>query len=145
MTMRLLRRLQATRLIPRGLVCIAAVAAASACGSDTPTSPTTATTTSPVTETWTGIVGPGGTASHSFSTTLSGTVSVTLTSSDAPLGLGVGVPRTVNGGCRLTTSQVDAPGLTVSVPADAGSYCVQVFDDGAVVKQASFAVQIVHP
>ena len=127
------------------VVLLALGVAASGCGSSTPASPTTPTPTSPVTETWTGIVGPGGTASHSFSATLSGNLTVTLTSSDAPLGLGLGVPRSVNGGCRLTTSQVDAPGLTVSIPADAGSYCVQVFDDGAVVKQAAFAVQIVHP
>jgi hypothetical protein len=68
-----------------------------------------------------------------------------LMSSDAPLGLGIGVPRNVNAGCRLTISQVDAPGLSLSIPADAGSYCVQVFDDGGVVKQSSFSVQIVHP
>ena len=83
--------------------------------------------------------------SRSFDMTLAGTVTVTLMSSDAPLGLGVGVPRTVNAGCRLTISQVDAPGLTVSIPADAGSYCVQVFDGGGVVKQSAFSVQIVHP
>jgi hypothetical protein len=98
-----------------------------------------------VTETWSGIVGPGGTASHSFTTTLTGTLTVTLTASDATLGLGIGVPRAVNGGCRLTASQVDVPGQVVSIPADAGAYCVQVFDDGAVVKQAAFTVTIVHP
>jgi len=124
------------------LLCVVVVT--SACGSDTPTTPTT-TTTSPATETWTGIVGPGGTASRSFDTTLAGTLTVTLMSSDAPLGLGIGVPRNVNAGCRLTISQVDAPGLSLSIPADAGSYCVQVFDDGSVVKQSSFSVQIVHP
>jgi len=124
------------------LLCAVAVFAA-ACGTDTPTTPSTAT--SPATETWTGIVGPGGTASRSFETTLAGTVTVTLTASDAALGLGIGVPRSVNAGCRLTVSQVDVAGLALSIPANAGSYCVQIFDDGAVVKQASFSVQIVHP
>ena len=131
------------RSLRSALLCAVAVFA-SACGSDTPTTPTT-TTTSPVTETWSGIVGPGGTASRSFDTTQAGTLTVTLTSSDVPLGLGIGVPRSVNAGCRLTISQVDAAGVSVSIPADAGSYCVQMFDDGRVVKQASFAVQIVHP
>ena len=130
------------RYLRPALLCVVVVT--SACGSDTPTTPTT-TTTSPATETWTGIVGPGGTASRSFDTTLAGTLTVTLMSSDAPLGLGIGVPRNVNAGCRLTISQVDAPGLSLSIPADAGSYCVQVFDDGSVVKQSSFSVQIVHP
>ncbi len=130
------------RYLRPALLCVVVVT--SACGSDTPTTPTT-TTTSPATETWTGIVGPGGTVSRSFDTTLAGTLTVTLMSSDAPLGLGIGVPRNVNAGCRLTISQVDAPGLSLSIPADAGSYCVQVFDDGSVVKQSSFSVQIVHP
>ena len=130
------------RYLRPALLCVVVVT--SACGSDTPTTPT-ATTTSPATATWTGIVGPGGTVSRSFDTTLAGTLTVTLMSSDAPLGLGIGVPRNVNAGCRLTISQVDAPGLSLSIPADAGSYCVQVFDDGSVVKQSSFSVQIVHP
>ena len=114
------------------------------CGSDTATSPTT-TTTSPVTETWTGIIGPGGTASRSFTTSQSGTVTITLTLTDAPLGIGIGVPRTANGGCRLTVSRVAEAGGTISAPADAGAYCVQLFDDGAVIKQAGFSVQIVYP
>jgi hypothetical protein len=130
-----------------GVVASLLVAAgiASGCGSSTPATPTTAITTSPVTESWTGVVGPGGLASHSFITSQAGTITVTLTSSDAPLGLGIGIPRAVNGGCRLATSQVDAAGLAVSAPADAGSYCVEVFDDGGVGKQAAFAVQIVYP
>ena len=114
------------------------------CGSDTATSPTT-TTTSPVTETWTGIIGPGGTASRSFTTSQSGTVTATLTLTDARLGIGIGVPRTANGGCRLTISQVVEAGGAISVPADTGAYCVQLFDEGAVVKQAGFSVQIVYP
>jgi hypothetical protein len=131
------------RDVRAALLCAVAVIAA-ACGSDTPTTPTTATT-SPVTETWSGIVGPGGAVTRSFDTTQSGTLTVTLMSGDAPLGLGIGVPRSLNAGCRLTISQVDAPGLSVSIPADAGSYCVEVFDNGDVVKQAAFSVQIVHP
>jgi hypothetical protein len=98
-----------------------------------------------VTESWTGVLGAGGTASHSFITSQSGTITVTLTSSDVPLGLGIGIPRAINGGCRLATSQGDAAGLAVSAPADAGSYCVEVFDDGSVGKQAAFVVQIVYP
>ena len=124
---------------------LVAAGIASGCGSATPTTPTTATRTSPVTESWTGVLGPGGTSSHTFITAQSGTITVTLTSSDVPLGLGIGVPRSVNGGCRLATSQVDAAGLVVSALADAGSYCVEVFDDGSVGKQAAFAVQIVYP
>jgi hypothetical protein len=113
------------------------------CGSD-PTSPTT-TVTSPVTEMWTGLIAPGGTASRSFVTSQSGTVTVTLTSVDAPLGFGIGVPRTANGGCRLTVSGFSTDAMSLSIQADAGTYCVQLYDEGAVVKQAGFGVQIVYP
>ena len=98
-----------------------------------------------MTETWTGIIGPGGTASRSLTTSQSGTITLTLTSSDASLGIGIGVPRTANGGCRLTVSQVAEAGGTISAPAETGAYCVQLFDDGAVGKQGTFAVQIVYP
>ena len=114
------------------------------CGSDSTTSPTT-TATSPVTETWTGLIAPGGTASRSFVTSQTGTVTITLTSADAPLGIGVGIPRTQNGGCRLAVSQLATGGTSVSIPAEAGTYCVQLFDEGIVVKQAGFVVQIVYP
>lgn len=80
-----------------------------------------------------------------MTTTLAGTLTATLTSSDVPLGVGIGVPRPANGGCRLNTSQVDVPGFSVAAVSDAGSYCVQVFDNGDVVKQAAFTVTIVHP
>ena len=127
-----------------GALLLAAVAA-SGCGSDTTTSPTP-TTTSPVTETWTGIIGPGGTASRSFTSNQNGTVTVTLTTADAPLGMGIGVPRSFNGGCRLTVSQMVGAGGAVSIQAETGTYCVQLFDDaGLVVKQAGFVVQIVYP
>lgn len=135
-------------IMPRyiaSFVLAAVASAAAACGSSTPTSPSTTAATSPVTETWTGLIGPGGTASRSFSTTLAGTLTVTLTASDVPLGIGIGVPRVTNSGCRLTISQVDDPGQSVSLPADGGNYCVQVFDDGAIDKQAAFSVTIVHP
>ena len=123
-------------------ILMAAVTAV-ACGSDTVTSPTTAT--SPVTEVWTGLIGSGGTASRSFTTSQTGTITVTLTSADAPMGVGIGVPRAANGGCRLTVSEVATGGESLEVHAEAGTYCVQLYDDGAVVKQAGFGVQIVYP
>jgi hypothetical protein len=123
---------------------LAALMVSTGCDSKSPTSPTT-TPTSPVTETWTGIVGAAGTASRSFTSNQSGTITVTLTTSGVPLGIGLGVPRTANGGCRLTVSQVVTAGGTVSTTADAGNYCVQLYDDGAVVSQAAFIVTIVYP
>jgi hypothetical protein len=73
-------------------------------------------------------------------------VTVTLITADVPLGIGIGVPRTVNGGCRLSVSQeAAAAGVAVSAPAAVGEYCVQLFDEGNVVKQSAFTVQVVYP
>ena len=123
---------------------IVSVAVSFGCGSSTTTSPTT-TQTSPVTETWSGIIGVNGSATRSFTTSKAGTVTVTLTASDVPLGIGIGVPRVANAGCRLPVSQFDMTGVSVSIPADTGNYCVQLYDQGNVVKQAAFTVQIVYP
>jgi hypothetical protein len=132
------------RRYPKALLIVVAAVSA-ACGSTT-TSPTSPARTSPVTELWAGLIGPGGTASRSFTTGLTGTVTVTLITADVPLGIGIGVPRTVNGGCRLSVSQeAAAAGVAVSAPAAVGEYCVQLFDEGNVVKQSAFTVQVVYP
>jgi len=119
---------------------------ASACGDDT-TTPTTPSTTSPTSESWSGVVAPGGQSSRSFTVNASGTIAVTLTSAGATLGLGVGLPRVTGGGCRLGVS-VTASGASspqISTAADAGQYCVQVYDLGTLRDPVGFALKIDHP
>lgn len=123
---------------------IACVAAG--CGDDTPSTTPTSPSTSR-SESWSGVVAPGGQSSRSFTVTSSGTITVTLTGADVTLGLGVGVPRTTGGGCRLGVS-VNASGGTspnISAPADAGQYCVQVYDLGTLRDPVGFALKIDHP
>ena len=118
-----------------------------ACGGakSTPTSPST--TTTPMSESWSSALAPGGTSSRSFTVNAAGTISVTMTSAGATVGLGVGVPRVTGGGCRLgvavNTSGSASPQITTQ--ADAGQYCVQVFDLGTLTDQISFAMKIDHP
>ena len=124
---------------------VIAVFAVAGCGSDMPTTPsTTSKTTS---ESWSSAVAPGGTSSRSFTVNASGTITVTLTGAGATLGLGVGLPRVTGGGCRLGVTVNASPGSSpqISTAADAGQYCVQVYDLGTLTDPVSFALKIDHP
>jgi len=62
-------------------------------------------------------------------------------------GVGVGVPRVTGGGCRLGVSVNTSAGSSpqISAPADAGQYCVQVYDLGTLRDPVGFALKIDHP
>lgn len=128
-----------------GTLVIAALAAG--CGSDS-TTPTTPTPSGTMSETWSGVVAPGGQTSRSFTVNNSGTITVTLTSAGATFGLGVGLPRVTGGGCRLGVA-VNASSSTtpqISTQAEAGQYCVEVYDLGTVTGDpVGFALKIDHP
>jgi hypothetical protein len=115
------------------------------CGSDsTPTTPSNTSKT--VTENWSSVVAPGGASTRSFTVTSAGMVVVTLTAGPT-VGLGVGLPRTNGGGCRLGVSVNASPDTTpqISTQADAGQYCVQVYDLGTLTDPIGFALKIEHP
>lgn len=128
-----------------GTLVIAALAAG--CGSDS-TTPTTPTPSGTMSETWSGVVAPGGQTSRSFTVNNSGTITVTLTSAGTTFGLGVGLPRVTGGGCRLGVA-VNASSSTtpqISTQAEAGQYCVEVYDLGTVTGDpVGFALKIDHP
>jgi hypothetical protein len=113
-------------------------------GKSTPTAPST---TAKAPESWSSVLAPGGTSSRSFTVNAAGTINVTMTSAGATVGLGVGLPRTTGGGCRLgiavNTSGSATPQITTQ--ADAGQYCVQVFDLGTLTDPIPFAMKIDHP
>ena len=115
------------------------------CGSDsTPTTPSAPSGT--VTENWSSVIAPGGASTRSFTVNSSGTIVVTFTAGPTA-GLGVGLPRTTGGGCRLSVSVNASPGATpqISTQADAGQYCVQVYDLGTLTDPIGFALKIEHP
>jgi len=114
------------------------------CGSDsTPTTPSNPSGT--VKENWSSVVAPGGASTRSFTVNSAGTIVVTLTAGPT-VGLGVGLPRTSGGGCRLGVSVNASPATTpqISTQADAGQYCVQVFDLGTLTDPIGFALTIEH-
>lgn len=131
---------------------VAAVAFASACGGSSTTSPTTpGSVTPPTTEVFTGVLPVGGSAFHPFTIALSnGQVSATLTAAGPPstvsLGLGVGTPN--GSACSLFSgSSVIAQASTtahITGTADAGSYCVSIFDVGNQSTDVTYTVRVTH-
>ena len=116
------------------------------CGDDN-TSTTPSNTSGTMSETWSSTVAPGGQSSRSFTVNSAGTIAVTLTAAGAQLGVGVGLPRVTGGGCRLGVSVNASAGSTpqISTSADAGQYCVQVYDLGTLTDPVGFALKIDHP
>ena len=122
--------------------------AASACGSETPTTPSESAAT-PTTQTFSSSVQRNGATSRSFTTDEQGAITVTLTSlgvDGLSMGLGLGLSDSATGQCLLTYSVVTSTyaGRAISVKADAGQYCVVVYDVGEVSNVTSFEVTVTH-
>lgn len=134
----------------RGAVVLCAVAL-SACGNDsTTTTPTTTTRTSPVTESFVSNLTVQGSVWRLVSAQQSGTLTATLSTTDQPgtvVGFGIGLRNGNATNCLVTkdiiTTAGSAPQLSAAV--DAGSYCVKVFDTGALTRPMNFTVTITYP
>ena len=110
----------------------------------TPTTPTT----SPVTETFSSQLVVGGSSSRSFTAAKAGTATVTLANAGAAtkVGFGIGVPDVLGSGCLFTrSSETAVAGTSFSLPVDAGTYCVRVYDIGALTSSVVFTITIVRP
>jgi hypothetical protein len=123
------------------------------CGNDdSATTPTTPT--GPATENFSGTLGVQGSSFYSFTTTTSGSVSITLASVVATqpgpalnsvLGLAVGAPLGTD--CNATSSVNTAPGLTAQLVTtlSPATYCARVYDIGNLTASVNFTIRIVHP
>jgi hypothetical protein len=131
------------------LVCWLAGAACGGSDNSTPNfvTPTPTLITEPA---FTGTVQVGGTDNHTFTTTASGTLSVTLTAAGPPatifMGLGVGTPSgttcvLLSGGSTATPAGT-TPQLSGTIAA--GSYCVSVFDIGNQTAPVTYSVTVTH-
>jgi hypothetical protein len=111
--------------------------------------PSSNTSATARTETFASNLAVRGTASQSFSVAKAGTVSITLTgvASTGELSLGLGIPRADGAGCLLYTSMNAAAGAApqITSSAEAGTYCVKVYDVGNLTRSTSFSVTIAHP
>ncbi len=122
-----------------------------ACGSDTTTSPssTTTTATSPVVDTFSSLLAIRGSTARTFAMSGAGTIRVTLSAlgnGSSTVGVVVGVPAT-GAPCSPSVSVVTGPGTSPQIvtAADAGSYCVQVYDPGRLTEDTAFTLTIEHP
>lgn len=109
-----------------------------------------APTPSPVTETFSTQIATGGAASRTFTVRVAGTIRVTLASTTpggVVLGLSLGVPRTTGAGCLPTRSVATAAGAApqITLTAEAGVYCAQVYDIGTVADSVAFTLNIERP
>jgi hypothetical protein len=126
--------------------------AGSGCGDDTPTAPSENTTppiTTPVTTTFTAVIGPNGSLSRSFTAQVPGMASAVVTGISPPtaLGLGIGIPRPDGAGCLLTYSTVsgDLSGVEIAGAVHTGVFCVQVYAPVTAADTVRFDVSLTHP
>ena len=144
------------------LVLAIATVSASACGGDTPTSPsTTPTTPTTVTERFDAIIDVKGSNFFAFSASQGGTVSINLASLSplnrpgllvVPMEIGYGttVLDSDNNvvGCDLRTTIQATPALTAQMSESvtaAANYCANIADVGGLREPANFSIRITHP
>jgi hypothetical protein len=125
------------RSLRLAFVCALALAGAACSNSDSSTADTAPSAPTAGTVTFSGTMAPGGTAIRQFDASASGTVSVTLTTTDPAstlVGLGIGIPGANIGACDMTKTIQTRAGSTAQLTAavDAGSFCAGAFDVGTV-------------
>jgi len=144
-----------TRVLLLVPVCLAL--SVSACNNSTnTTSPTPATPS--LTETFSGVVQPGMSDAHNFTVTQAGEVDVTLTSAvmntaagplaTIQMGVGIGSPTATTCPAPLAFGSVivsAGPNIAGSIIANAGTYCIDVFDVGNQSGPVTYTVTVAHP
>jgi len=103
-------------------------------------------------ENFSGSVGPGGLASHSFSVARSGgEIQVTITalgpSPSAFMGVALGQP--VADRCSPLIGYVNNTALlnrqALGGPIDKGNYCVAIYDPGTLTVTQTYTLRVSHP
>ena len=131
------------------IVVAAALSAACTTYFETPTSSTTTPEPPPDPNRFSGVIGRGGSASRTLALAAAGSIEATLTdlSPSVMVGMGIGLPRSDQAGCTVTRSLETFAGdsARLVIQADAGTYCVKVFDMGHIREDVVFTVTIAHP
>lgn len=140
-----------SRRLCRLSLCLASVTLAGACADNTLSTPTTPTK-SLTTDTFSGTFDRQGRSANPFTVAATGTVSISLIDvrplSNMALGVAIGTWDGAN--CFAlspTNDNARAGSPALSGSADAGSYCVLVYDSGNVPGNfaVSYTVQVAHP
>lgn len=121
------------------------------CSDETPTSATTTTTTftTPVSVTFPGVVGPGGSVSRTFSPQLAGQARAAVgdITPSTRLSIALGVPRADGSGCLAAVSSTSGNGSSADVVTnvDLGTFCVIVWAPAVTADAVRFTVALTHP
>lgn len=106
-------------------------------------------TPAPGSDEFTSNLPPRASVSHSINASQNGTITVNLSSlspAGARIGLGLGVPRADAAACNLTTYINATTGSgPITALVDRGTYCVRIFDAGALTVPATFTVTTTFP
>jgi hypothetical protein len=103
------------------------------------------------TESFTSTITPRGRATRTFDANATGTATVTLSSltpsSNAVMGLAVGLHDINGSGCNIayTTTATAGPAAQLSVPVSPGLYCFAVYDIGNLTTNQTFTLSVSHP
>ena len=121
---------------------------AAGCDDDTPTTPTTPAVF--VTETFSGTVGQGGSATHNFSTATSGAITATLKTigTDNTLVVSFALGTWTGSACSLVLANDAATGgaLLTGTMTGQGTLCARIGDVGNIgTTAASYTIEVVHP
>jgi hypothetical protein len=145
-----MRRSPNLRLVSACAVAVVAAVAALACSNST-SSPTTASPAT-TTETFSGTITHGGSGINSFAVSTTGPITISLTAvsplTTMSLGVGIGAWDGTTCGTSMSANTDARSGATaLTGTANAGNYCVRVYDSGNVPADWSvgYTVEVVHP
>jgi len=126
---------------------VAAALSMSACGSNTPTTPSTPVVPSTVTDTFSGTLSTNGASSFPFSVSAAGAVYLTLTSvADTSIAVGMSLGTwngTVCSAILSNDAAIQGAAITGSA-TNIGNLCARVYDVGKVVSPLDYQITVVH-
>jgi hypothetical protein len=131
------------RSVPLAIV----LAAVTACGDDpvTPTIPTPVL----VTETFGGTINPNSAATHTFTASSAGTVTVTLTTiapnSAMIAGLALGEWNGTSCSEKIANDTAVQASVIIGTATQAGQLCARFRDIGRFVEPTSYEMTVIHP
>ena len=131
-----------------GIVLLTSALVVGGCDND-PDLPTAPTNPDPVTETFTGSINVNGAATHTFTASIAGAVTATLTSVTPDPAIQVSLALgTWNGtNCQLVLTKDDAVqgNALTGLNSGPGTLCARISDVGKMTESLTYTITVVHP
>ena len=132
------------------LFAVAILMVSTACGSSS-TSSLPTTPSNPITETFAGSLSVNGAVTNTFTITVPGTVTATLTAvgpdPTVPVGMSIGTwsGTTCSVGVGLFQDKAVQGAVMVATVSAPGTLCLRMYDSGTLQAPVTFSVDVVHP